>query len=84
MMRAEIIKIGNSQGVRLPKVILEQCGFERSVELIVEGHCLILKPISERREGWDQAFQSMAEYHDEEPLWPEPSESAFEQEEWTW
>ncbi len=35
-MRAHVVKIGNSQGVRIPKPILEQTGIMEDVELEVE------------------------------------------------
>jgi len=83
-MRAEIIKIGNSQGLRLPKVILEQCGFGQTVELRVEGNCLIIEPISEVRAGWDAAFQSLGAAQDDAPLLNEFSGNQFDQDEWAW
>lgn len=30
-MQTKIVKIGNSQGIRIPKKVLEQCGFGSSV-----------------------------------------------------
>ena len=33
IMKIDIIKIGNSQGIRIPKTIMEQCGFSESVEI---------------------------------------------------
>jgi antitoxin MazE len=83
-MRADIIKIGNSQGLRLPKAILEQCGFGRSVQLRVEGNCLIIEPISETRAGWDEAFQGMATLMDDASLLNEQAENQFDLDEWTW
>ena len=35
-MRARVVKIGNSQGIRIPKPILEQTGIMENVELEVE------------------------------------------------
>ena len=43
-MKVNIIKIGNSQGVRIPKTIMEQCGFRESVEMEIKDCNLILKP----------------------------------------
>ena len=83
-MRADIIKIGNSQGLRLPKVILEQCGFGQSVELRVEGNCLIIEAISEIRSGWDTTFQALAAAQDDAALLNEASSNQFDQDEWTW
>jgi antitoxin MazE len=83
-MRADIIKIGNSQGLRLPKAILEQCGFVQSVELRVEGNCLIIEAVSQIRAGWDEAFHGMAAVGDDTPLLNEAEHNGFDQDEWTW
>ncbi len=83
-MRADLIRIGNSQGFRIPKVILEQCGFEKSVEIIVEGNCLVIKPISATRAGWDDAFRDMAAAGDDIPLFGEAMDSDFDESEWMW
>ena len=49
-MRARVVKIGNSQGIRIPKPLLEQTGIMDDVELEVElnaaGHVL---NVDERR-----------------------------------
>jgi len=59
-MKANIIPIGNSKGVRIPKVVLEQCHFSKEIDMIVEGDTLILKSLKKRpRHGWDEAFKLM-------------------------
>lgn len=51
-MKASIIKIGNSQGLRIPKPILDQCGFTKEVELVVINQELVVKaPKSPRKVG---------------------------------
>ena len=57
-MRARVIKIGNSQGIRIPKPILEQTGIMEDVELEVKKNQIIIRPISNPRVGWDLAFQN--------------------------
>ena len=76
-MQAELIRIGNSQGIRIPKVILEECGFIKSVEIVVEGNCLIIKPVNSIRSGWDKAFKIMAEMDDEMPF--DETSNAFDE-----
>ncbi len=59
-MKATIVPIGNSKGVRIPKVVLEQCHFTKEVDMIVEGNTLILKSVKRKpRQGWDEAFKLM-------------------------
>lgn len=67
-MRVEIIRIGNSQGLRLPKYLLAQCGFDREVDIEIEAGCLIIKPHQKLRESWLIAFQAMHEQHGDQLL----------------
>ena len=48
-MRARIIKIGNSQGIRLPKPVIEQAGISNDVDIAVESEKIIIRPISKPR-----------------------------------
>ena len=73
-MRARVIKIGNSQGVRIPKPILEQTGIMEDVELEVEKNQIIIRPISNPRVSWDLAFKTMAEN----------ISNSWDEEEWQW
>ena len=67
-MRANIIRIGNSQGVRIPNPFLEQCDLEGSVEMNVENNAVVIAPAKGVREGWSDAFKMMAEHGDDAPL----------------
>ncbi|MEN6324633.1 MAG: AbrB/MazE/SpoVT family DNA-binding domain-containing protein [Syntrophomonas sp.] len=60
-MRTDVIRIGNSKGVRLPATILKQCGIGSKVEIEVRHKEIILKPVKSPREGWAEAFQQMHE-----------------------
>ncbi len=83
-MRAEIIKIGNSKGLRIPKAILEQCGLKNAVDLLVKDHALVITAHEEVREGWSDAFQLMAESGDDVLLDAEPLAHSWDEEEWEW
>jgi antitoxin MazE len=81
-MKVDIIPIGNSKGIRIPKALLEQCGFRESVEIEVEDNHLVLSPPVERRNGWEEAFKAMAARKDDKLLdMPVPS---FDEDEWQW
>ncbi|MFO7145113.1 AbrB/MazE/SpoVT family DNA-binding domain-containing protein, partial [Arthrospira sp. PCC 8006] len=43
VIRTRIVKIGNSQGVRIPKLLLEQSGIQTDVEIEVEGDHLTIR-----------------------------------------
>lgn len=68
-MLLNLVQIGNSKGIRIPKAILEQCEIDKAVELEVEGGAILLKPhISKPRDGWEDAFRRMAAAGDDKPL----------------
>lgn len=83
-MKAEIIKIGNSKGIRIPKPILESCGFEGAVELEVEKGRLVISARHQVRENWSEAFRQMNEAGDDLALIPEDSSSEWDETEWQW
>jgi antitoxin MazE len=61
-MKVNIVSIGNSKGIRIPKSILDQCNFNREAELEVQNNKLVIKPVKRKvREGWDKAFKLMHE-----------------------
>lgn len=67
-MEVLIIKIGNSKGLRLSKAIIEKYDIKDKVELILEKDQIIIKPISNPRENWEQEFKKMRENGDDELL----------------
>ena len=64
-IRTRIIKIGNSQGVRIPKLLLEQSGIHAEVEIEVQGEVLTIRTAPHSRTGWEEAFAAMAEQQDD-------------------
>ena len=65
-MRARVVKIGNSKGIRLPKPLLDQTGIMEDVDLEVENNSIIIRPVSRPRSGWENAFRTMSEEGDDE------------------
>ena len=70
-MNIPVIPIGNSKGIRLSKTILEKYSIQDSLEIILEEDYIVLKPSTQAREGWDQAFQKMNEEGDDQLLLPD-------------
>jgi antitoxin MazE len=71
-MRAALQRVGNSQGIIIPKPILAQVGFERDVDIEVEaGAVVIRKPKGRARDGWAAASQAIAAAGDDALVWPE-------------
>ena len=84
-MRARVIKIGNSQGIRIPKPLLDQTGIKDDVELEVEKSQIIIRPISNPRPGWENAFRTMAKnVHDALMDINIDSANSWDAEEWQW
>jgi antitoxin MazE len=84
-MRTKIIRIGNSQGVRIPKLYLQQTGFEEEVELDVRDNKIVISPVGHARQGWAEAFQRMAEQGDDQILDKRSiSQTSWDEAEWQW
>lgn len=82
-MRARIVRVGNSRGVRLPKPLLEQAGLPDDVEIHAEPGRIIIESARRGRSGWAEAARAMEE-HGEDALLDEPTPTTFDEEEWTW
>ncbi len=84
-MKTRIVRIGNSQGVRIPKPILEQTGLRGEVHIQVENDAVVIRPATPPRAGWDEAFRQMANRGEDRLLDDvEPSLSAWDDETWQW
>lgn len=83
-MKAELIKIGNSQGIRIPKPIIDQCGLKKTVNIEVRDYSLVISSVQQRRRGWDKAFALMHNRGDDHLLDADIIASEFDDNEWTW
>jgi len=64
-METKIVRIGNSKGLRLSKTILEKYDIKDKVELVLKSDQILLKPISNPREGWTEQLAEMHEQGDD-------------------
>ncbi|KAF7962738.1 antitoxin [Cupriavidus sp. UYMU48A] len=65
-MKATIRKMGNSQGVLIPKPILAQLGLVDEVEMEIENDALVIRrPKNKPRHGWAEAAKAIAEAGDD-------------------
>ncbi len=83
-MKADLIRIGNSRGVRIPKPVIEQCGLGERVELRVENHRLVISPERRSRQGWEEAFRVAGPAAHDELLLETSESNAFDRREWRW
>lgn len=82
-IKTRIIKIGNSQGIRIPKPLLEQSGIDTEVEIEVRDNYLIIHAAPRSRVGWDEAFGAMAERKDD-VLLDDINTTEWDRTEWEW
>jgi len=54
-MRSKIVQIGNSRGIRIPKVLLEHAHLRDDADLDVEDGALVVRCADSPRAGWDDA-----------------------------
>jgi antitoxin MazE len=84
-VRASIVRIGNSQGIRIPKVVLEQTQLEGEVELEVKDREILIRPVSKPRQDWAQKFKAMAEKGDDKLLDSSSiDQTSWDKDEWEW
>jgi len=72
-MKARIVRIGNSRGIRIPKPLIERTGLGEDVEIVV----------GRPRAGWIEAFRAMAGHGDDELL-DEARPTRWDEDEWQW
>lgn len=82
-VKARVVRIGNSRGIRIPKVWLDQLNIGEEVELSVQKNGLTIRPARRPREGWAEAFRQMAA-HGDDRLLDQPAPTRWQVEEWEW
>jgi antitoxin MazE len=71
-MQVAIRKMGNSQGILIPKPILAQTGLTESADLIVNNGVIEIRPIKvNSRAGWAEDSKRIAAAGDDSLVWPE-------------
>ncbi len=84
-MKAKIVRIGNSQGVRIPKIMLNDSRLEEDVEIEICNEGILIRPAKNPRQNWEAAFREMAdEDADELMIDDREATTEFEQESWRW
>ncbi len=82
-MTVNLIRIGNSKGIRIPKPIIEQCGFGETVRLKVQKGRLVVLPDMPPRHGWTDQFRRHGAGGDELIL-AAAKPNTFDTKEWEW
>lgn len=82
-MRAKLIPIGNSRGVRLPKPIIEEAQLEEEVEISVRDKAVVIASLKRTRGGWEEAAERL-HATGEDGLLMDDVKNAFDEKEWVW
>jgi len=82
-MKLNIIPIGNSKGIRIPKAILQQCHIKECVEVEIENGKIVIRPYFEKpRKEWEKAFKKMHDNKDDQIIINDNLDLEFK--DWRW
>ena len=81
--KTRIVRIGNSQGFRVPKALLDQAQLPAEVELYAEPGRLLVRASRKPRAGWATAARAMHTDADDRLL-DRPTATRFDGKDWEW
>ncbi len=81
-MRTQLVRIGNSRGVRLPKTVIDQVGLTDEIDLRVENRCVVIAPLRPCRSGWADAAQRLRA--ETKGLLDASVPTRFDEDDWRW
>ena len=81
--KTRIVRIRNSRGIRVPKVLLQEAGLPNEVELRAEPGRLVVSAASRPRAGWAAKARAMHQRGHDAPL-DAPTPTAFDEKDWQW
>jgi antitoxin MazE len=81
--KTRIVRIGNSRGIRVPKLLLDEADLPAEVELHAEPGRLVVRSAKHPRAGWAEAARAM-KLRGEDSLLDPPASTKFDIEEWQW
>jgi antitoxin MazE len=84
-MKGRVIKIGNSRGIRIPKLLLDQADLGEEVELELRGDEIVIRPARGARHDWADRFRAMAAQGDDRLIDADaPTTTVWDEGEWEW
>jgi len=83
-MKTDLIRIGNSRGIRIPKPLIEQCGLGETVELRIEKDRLVISPARRPRQAWEEAFRAAGPATNDEIVLETIDLNEFDLTAWKW
>ena len=84
-MKTNLIQIGNSKGIRIPKSLIEQFNLTEGIELIPSAQGLLIASTVKPRKSWEDSFKKavVSKNSAENSEWQNIS-NGFDKEEWSW
>ncbi len=82
-MKARLVRIGNSRGLRLPKPVIEEAGLADEVEIRVRDGAVVIRAAVRPRAGWAEAARR-ARQRGDDGLLDQPTSTRFDREAWEW
>ncbi len=82
--KTRIVRIGNSRGIRIPKVWIEQLDLGEEVELSVHADRLVIRPLRSARQGGEEMIRASLETEGVEPPLEEFPPTSWDLNEWEW
>jgi antitoxin MazE len=82
-MKAQLVRIGNSRGVRLPKLMIQEVGLDAEVDVQVQDGAVIIRSARRTRAGWAEAAMQLRG-RGEDRLLDAPTATHFDEKEWRW
>ncbi|MBW1940957.1 MAG: AbrB/MazE/SpoVT family DNA-binding domain-containing protein [Deltaproteobacteria bacterium] len=81
-----LIRIGNSQGIRIPKAIIEQAQLsDKELEFKIVDDGLLIQPVKKPREGWKEQFEKALSSKKEDEIDKDWLDAPLvEDEDWEW
>lgn len=80
-MKTKLVRLGNSQGIRIPKALIEAAGLESDIDMELESGAIVLRRAREARAGWEDAFRRLGPEDGVIDLGPVPE---WDDAEWEW
>lgn len=83
-MKAKVIQIGNSKGIRIPKNLLAEFGDSEEVYMEATRGSIVIKPARHARYNWAEKFKEMAKNKDDVLIKDSIGLSSWDDKEWRW
>ncbi len=86
MNTVTLLKWGNSMGIRIPMAVAKQAGVQlgQKMQIMVnERNNIMLIPQTGPRQGWQEAFNQIADTGEDTMLLSD-IESEFDEDDWQW